>query len=267
MNEDAGTSAETGSASERSVRAPDEQNWMHPIRWVPNAGSLLDVGCNTGELLRYCRSVHPNLELAGIEVNADAVAAAMRHLPEAEIHLGSARELPFDSGRFNCVTCIEVLEHVPAHDRAPALAEMRRVLRAGGRLVLRVPHDGTFSWLDANNLRFRLPRLYGALLGRGRRDLGFEDGSHGVVWHHHFKKDELLRLAGEGWEEEATRYGALLLFPIGDLACWPFYRLGRTEGPVFRALQRLMDRDIGHDYGPRSYDILLVLTRTNTGAP
>jgi SAM-dependent methyltransferase len=245
--------------------SPEKQNWMHPIRWVPSSGLLLDVGCNTGELLSYCRSVYPDLGLAGVEVNAEAIKVARRILPEAELKLASARDLPFASERFDCVTCIEVLEHVPMTDRASTLVEIRRVLRPGGRLVLRVPHDGTFSWLDANNLRFRFPRLYRTLLGRGRRDNGYEGCSHGVVWHHHFTREELLTIAGDGWEEEACRYGAFLLFPMVGLASWPFYHSGRTAGPVFRALQRLANYDIGRSYGERSYDILLVLRRVDRG--
>lgn len=246
---------------EREVLPAERQNWMHPIRWIPSSGSLLDVGCNVGELLIYAGSLYPRLELAGIEVNSEALEVARRRLPYAELHGGSASSLPFASERFDCVTCIEVLEHVPAADRAASLREMRRVLRPGGRLVLRVPHDGTFAWMDANNLRFRMPRLYRALVGTGRRDRGFAEGKQGVVWHHHFTREELLALAGQGWEVEETRYGGLVLAPLSDLLCWPFYRSGRASGPVFDALQRLLDRDLGRNYGARSYDILLVLRR------
>ena len=48
--------------------------------------------------------------------------------------------LPFAEGRFDLVICSEVLEHVPAHDRA--VAEIIRVLRPGGDLVVSVPRYG-----------------------------------------------------------------------------------------------------------------------------
>jgi SAM-dependent methyltransferase len=159
------------------------------------------------------------------------------------------------------VTCIEVLEHVPADLRARALAEMRRVLRPGGRLVLRVPHAGLFAFLDPNNLRFRFPRLYRRLIGRGRRDDGFDGGSSGVVWHHHFTRQELLTLAGEGWQVEAWRRGGLLITPLVDLARWPFYRTGRGDHAISLAMERLADFDLGFDYGPASIDVLLALRR------
>jgi hypothetical protein len=135
---------------------------------------------------------------------------------------------------------------------------MRRVLRPGGRLLLRVPHAGLFAWLDPNNLRFRFPWLYKRFLRRGLRDSGYATGSEGVVWHHHFTRRELLELVGDGWTIEATCRGGLLLVPLTDLARWPFYRVRRTENWVFRALANLGEWDLGCSYGPAAYDILIV---------
>lgn len=237
-------------------------NLMHPIRWVPDdAEAILDVGCNVGEFLAHCREMSPRLELAGVEINAPALEAARARLPEAELHNTGAEVLPFPDETFDCVTCVEVLEHIPAELRARSLAEMRRVLRPGGRLVLRVPHAGWFTWLDPNNYRFRLRPLHRLIVGKGLRDAGYDGRSEGVVWHHHFTREELLELAGEGWEVESTRYGALWLMPFLDAASWPFYRLRRTRNALFRGMHRLADFDLGIDYGRASYDVLIVLRK------
>ena len=46
------------------------RNLMRPIRWIGiEAASILDVGCNAGELLALCRAVVPGARLAGIESN------------------------------------------------------------------------------------------------------------------------------------------------------------------------------------------------------
>ena len=236
---------------------------MHPIRWIqPDATSILDIGCNVGELLAYCRAHRPAMRLFGVEVNAAALDKARKNLPDADLRAAVAEDLPFPDASFDCVTCIEVLEHIPARLRAQALAEMRRVVRPGGRLVLRVPHDGLFAFLDSNNLRFRMPRLYNALLKNGRRDAGYAGGSEDIVWHHHFTREELRELLGDGWEVESSRTGGLLLFPISDIALWPFYRLQRTNNVLYRALHWIADFDIGCDYGRASFDILMVLRRT-----
>jgi SAM-dependent methyltransferase len=235
---------------------------MHPIRWIPrDATSLLDIGCNAGELLAYCGAFYPAMRLFGVEINSVALAKARENLPNADLQAAGAGKLPFPDAHFDCVTCIEVLEHIPAGMRRQALAEMQRVVRPGGRLVLRVPHAGLFTFLDSNNLRFRLPRVYKALLRNGRRDAGYARGPEDIVWHHHFTREELHELLGDGWKLEASRTGGLLLFPISDIALWPFYRLQRTNNVLYRALHWLSDFDMGCDYGSASFDILMVLQR------
>jgi SAM-dependent methyltransferase len=170
--------------------------------------------------------------------------------------------LPFADESFDHVTCIEVLEDIPQAQRRAILGEVWRVLRPGGRFILRCPHAGIFQGLDANNLRFRFPRLYRTIVRRGRRDEGYRDNSDGVVWHQHFSRDELLDLIGPGFELEAEHYGGLVLMPLGDLMRWPFYRLKLHRNPVLRLIDRMIAWDLGIDYGRASFTILLVLRKT-----
>ncbi len=238
-------------------------NLLHPIRWVPpDAGSLLDVGCNAGEFLDLCHQFYPEMRLVGVDVNDGAVEAARERLPMGEFHCTGSESLPFDDASFDCATCIEVLEHIPADLRRQALGEMRRVLRPGGRLALRVPHAGVFSFLDPNNFRFRFPGLYHRVVGRGRRDSGYDFHQGEVVWHHHFARKELLDLLGPGWHEETWRTGGLFLAPLSDIGRWPFYRAKRLDHPVFHMLSWLCNADMGVPYGAAAYDILLILRKT-----
>lgn len=240
------------------------RNSMHPIRWISSSTrSLLDVGCNVGELLSHCRQLYPSMELAGVEVNRSAVETSRQRFPDTDIREASAENLPFSDASFDCVTCIEVIEHIPKKLRRRSFSEMRRVLRPDGRLVLRTPHAGLFAWLDPNNLRFRLPALYRFAMRTGGRDGGYPKGFEDIVWHHHFTRGELLDLAGEGWGLETVRFGGLLLMPLTDLLRWPFYRMQRTSNVAYQLLQRLSEFDIRCDYGVASYDILLVLRRVS----
>ena len=113
---------------------------------------VLDVGCANG--------YWPNLYLAGraariVGLDLDreeigrAAAFAKRSL-ESEVRpsfgVSSAQALPFADGAFTLAYIMDVLEHVD--DPSLAAHEVSRVLAPGGRLVVSVPGDWLFNWLD-----------------------------------------------------------------------------------------------------------------------
>ena len=237
-------------------------NPMDGLAWIDPAGrSLLDLGCNVGELLGAVASRFPQFKLAGVDVNQSAIETARRNVPNADLHQCDGPALPFADESFDQVTCIEVIEHIPAAQRRATIEEVWRVMKPGGRFIVRCPHAGIFQGLDANNLRFRLPRLHRAIIRRGLRDGGYRDDTAGVVWHHHFSRDELIDLIGPRFTLETTRYGALLLLPIGDLLRWPFYRFRLYDNPVLKVIDRVMTWDLGIDYGRASFTILMILRK------
>ena len=232
---------------------------MRVTDWIkPPVGSLIDVGCNVGAWLEHCRQLYPEAELAGVEINEPALEMARKSVPDADLHHCGAEKLPFPDNSFDYATCVEVLEHLPPDLRATAFQEIRRVLRPGGKLILTVPHAGWFSWLDSNNIRLRLPRLYRMLIGRGKRDAGYSALGREVEWHYHFTKDELLHLAGDGWRVEAVDYGGFFLYPLMDWLSWPFYRAGKPHHPIRKAFERIAGWDYRINFGSASYGILIV---------
>ncbi len=105
-------------------------------------GHVVDFGCGNGAqtvlLAAFCDRV------TGVDVDpvfladfrARITAAGLQGQVRAEV-LADGR-IPLPDGGADVVTSFTVLEHVP--DEAAALAEMRRVLRPGGRLVVSVPN-------------------------------------------------------------------------------------------------------------------------------
>ena len=78
----------------------------------------------------------PRWERVGVDVAGEAVASA-RSIGEAVIE-ASVLSLPFDSASFDLVITLDVLQHLPLDGGdAAALAEMRRVSRPGGTLLIR----------------------------------------------------------------------------------------------------------------------------------
>ncbi len=100
------------------------------------AGRLLDVGCAIGTFLVAMRNC-PGWEVAGVEVDGDTVVAA-RSQYNLDVFHGTLEEAQFPTAAFDAVTLWDVLEHV--HDPNSTLSEVRRVLRPGGVLALRVPN-------------------------------------------------------------------------------------------------------------------------------
>jgi SAM-dependent methyltransferase len=89
---------------------------------------VLDVGCGEGELARHLP--------AGAWVGVDTSAEMLARAPEPHL-LADATALPFRDTRFGSVALLYVLYHLP--DPAAALAEARRVLRAGGLVAVAAP--------------------------------------------------------------------------------------------------------------------------------
>jgi len=104
-----------------------------------------------------------------------------------------AERLPFADASFDRVLCSEVLEHVPAPERAAA--ELARVLKPAGLLAVSVPTPAT-EWLfrfgsddyfnsPGGHVRiFTFPRLRRLLAGQGLEvvDLHFEHALHSFYW-------------------------------------------------------------------------------------
>ncbi len=135
-------------------------------------GHVLDAGCGTGGLLTALRRTHPALDLVGLEWS-DAAARRAAEKSAAAIVRGSVNAMPFATASFDAVVSADVLCHA-AVDPAAALAEMRRVLRPGGRLVVNMP---AYGWmLSAHDRKVHNVRRWTAPSTRAAlRRAGFGD--------------------------------------------------------------------------------------------
>ncbi|MET9214602.1 MULTISPECIES: class I SAM-dependent methyltransferase [unclassified Nocardia] len=99
----------------------------------------LDIGCGPGKLVRASGvATGPSGAAVGVDPSAIAVDDNRRRDRAAHhrYEQAPAQELPFDDGEFDVVTCTFVMHHIPEQHRTAAIAEMWRVLRPGGRLLL-----------------------------------------------------------------------------------------------------------------------------------
>lgn len=101
---------------------------------------VLDVACGSGEFLasHACEAHH----VAGIDVSREKAMLARQLLADrivagtAEIVQGDAAALPWKKGTFSAVTCMDAFPFFPAPEKV--LAEVRRVLRPGGRMLMQI---------------------------------------------------------------------------------------------------------------------------------
>ena len=141
---------QAAAAIEGMYRIRDAERRRHLVRQALGAGSgerILDVGCGPGfyvsELLD---EVGEGGSVVGLDASAPMLELARRRCAgrdNVEFGEADAAELPVADADFDAALSVQVMEYVP--DLGPALAELERALRPGGRLVVWDVDWATFS--------------------------------------------------------------------------------------------------------------------------
>jgi len=155
--------------------------WSGTLRGVVGrvSGTIVDVGVGEGLCLeRVLASPEVDARVVGVEYRLDKALVAGR-LPRVAPVVGDAGMLPLPAGCADLVTCVEVLEHLPAV--SPAVAELARV--SADRCVVSVPWE---PWFRLGNL------------GRGRNVGRLGNDPEHVHW---FTPRRLRRALEESFRE------------------------------------------------------------------
>jgi ubiquinone/menaquinone biosynthesis C-methylase UbiE len=156
------------------------------IFYAPGSGlAILDAGCGTGAGLLFLSQYG---SVTGVDISPYALRfCSGRGCPQ--VAGASVMALPFRAEAFDLVTSFDILYFEGIHDET-ALHETARVLRPGGRLLMRVP---AFDWL------------------RGTHDTRVSTA------HRYTSKELAGKLVKSGLEIELLSYANMLLFPLALL--------------------------------------------------
>jgi SAM-dependent methyltransferase len=110
---------------------------------------LADLGCGPGHVSAWLAA--RGADVVGIDLSPGMIAIAREEYPEVEFREGDLRALPAEDGEFGAAVAFYSIIHLAADELGRAVAEMHRVLRPSGRLLVAF-HVGTEvrhldSWL------------------------------------------------------------------------------------------------------------------------
>jgi len=132
--------------------------------WLAAPGRVIDVGCGLGTELGHLASVGWNA--VGVDLSPSALRKARRAHPGVAFVQADARALPFSSNSLDAVLDRGCFHYLRPVDRSTYLAELERVLRPAGRLLLRAclrsagqPNDLSVSSLTEELAGWRIVDL------------------------------------------------------------------------------------------------------------
>ncbi len=128
---------------------------------------VLDVGCGRGEILYRTTSLGAraygiDYAQAAVRLSRKVAQRAERQGKRIDVYQASALYLPFVDASFDRVLMLDIVEHLYPSELTMALAEARRVLRPGGRIII---HTAPNVWY--NRYAYPVVRLVRMAMGMG----------------------------------------------------------------------------------------------------
>ena len=131
-----------------------EELRRHPFQ------ELLDVGCGTGPMIELLLKEFPDKSYTGVDLTPRMIEVAQeKKLPNAKFLVGDSENLPFEGETFDVVICTNSFHHYP--NPQAFINEAARVLKAGGRLILRDYTSNRVGLWMMNHIEMPLVRLVG----------------------------------------------------------------------------------------------------------
>jgi ubiquinone/menaquinone biosynthesis C-methylase UbiE len=120
---------------------------------VSPGSNILDIGCGAGQLAGEL--MQRGYSAWGVDLSGAMVEYAREHYGPDRFRVGDIEQIPFPDNTFDAVMCLGVMEYLEKDE--PALREMWRVLKPGGRAVITTPSIiCPFFYMDAAYKQMRV---------------------------------------------------------------------------------------------------------------
>ncbi|MBZ5594526.1 MAG: class I SAM-dependent methyltransferase [Acidobacteriia bacterium] len=166
-----------------------------------NGGRVLDFGCGCGRTIRWFLSGAGDAEFHGVDVDADAVAWCKNHLHKGHfLATAPGPPLPYPAEHFDVIYCLSVFTHLNESMQDIWLAELSRILKPGGVLLLTVYGTAATKGLDAEGQRTL--RDHGFVHKRSQKLKGLVPDWYQTSWH---SREYILDRLSAGFEDVRYR--------------------------------------------------------------
>ena len=221
----------------RLVRDRGLQTKRKLVQKFAAGGTLLDVGCATGDFLREM-SRERKWNLLGVELNSEAARCAMSAI-DAQITCADFDEVSYLPNSLDVVTMWHVLEHMP--DPKSALNKIRSALKPVGVLIIAVPLLDSLNarWFGPYWAGYDVPRHLYTYSKSTLAALLTSSGFDSIYWEPFIGGYDDFRISMIAWAEDKLKsHQGILNFIRGfsqsiflRLLMWPYlagtYMLGR----------------------------------------
>jgi SAM-dependent methyltransferase len=109
-----------------------EETVLLPLLRALPAGHALDAACGTGRVSAHLADAGQSV--VGVDLTPEMLELAREKVPAGEFVLGRLEALPVEDAAFDVAVCCLALDHLT--DIGPAIAELARAVRPGGRVIL-----------------------------------------------------------------------------------------------------------------------------------
>jgi len=227
----------------------------YELMHIHTGSCLLDVGCGPGtDTVPLAAMVDKTGRVVGVDFDPTMIAEANQRAAEADItdrvqhYQADVLALPFEANVFDASRSERVFQHLV--DPAGALAEMVRVTKPGGWIVVMEPDRGTLSFdTDEIDIERRIVRFFAEQF--------IQHGYMGRQLYRYFKRQQLVDITVEVHPQVITNYAVgrriVLLDEVetramdagvlseGELQRWhQSLEQAESEGTYFHSLNMVM---------------------------